>query len=463
MRNSAEDRKRGRAEEKDRLNLKDLKPAEYNPRKITDAQIERLKKSLTEFGDLSGIVFNRRTGNLVGGHQRLKCLPPDASIEKKEFKKPSSTGTVAEGHIILAPRLDKEGSPRAGVVDEKYSYREVDWPLEKEKAANIAANKHGGEWDDEKLAELLKELTETPDFDIDLTGFESSEIDNILSSIKGSGQIEDDDVPDVNTPEPITKTGDLYILGKHRLLCGDCTNKADIDVLMAGKKADMVFTDPPYGVSYADKNTFLNSVDNGNRIQKKIEHDHVSEDEIKKFWKRSFEIIRDNLATINSYYIFGPQIQGMMMMMMMMQEADLPYRHVIIWVKNNHVLGRCDYNYKHEPIFFGWTKTHKFYGNGEFQTSVWQVDKPLKSDLHPTMKPIRIIENALLNSSLNKQITLDPFLGSGSTLIACEKTNRICYGMEIDPHYCDVIVTRYCKYTGNNRIIRNGQATQWTI
>lgn len=136
------------------------------------------------------------------------------------------------------------------------------------------------------------------------------------------------------------------------------------------------------------------------------------------------------------------------MMMMMVQEAGLPYRHVIIWVKNNHVLGRCDYNYKHEPIFFGWTKSHRFYGKGKNKTSVWEVDKPLKSDLHPTMKPIELMENALLNSSKENQICLDPFLGSGSTLIACEKTNRICYGLEIDCLYIDVIIKRWEDYTG---------------
>lgn len=237
-------------------------------------------------------------------------------------------------------------------------------------------------------------------------------------------------------------------MGSHRLLCGDATKKKDFERLMGGQKADMVFTDPPYGVNYAAKNKYLNEISRGNRIQTPIKNDHKNEAEIKILWKAVFEIIRDNLADINSYYITGPQIQGMMMMMMMMQEAGLPYRHVIIWVKNNHVLGRCDYNYKHEPVFFGWTKTHKFYGGGPFKTSVWEIAKPHKSDLHPTMKPVELITNAILNSSAPKQVVLDPFLGSGSTLIACEKTNRICYGMEIDSHYCDVIIKRWEDFTG---------------
>lgn len=158
-------------------------------------------------------------------------------------------------------------------------------------------------------------------------------------------------------------------------------------------------------------------------------------------WKKSFELIRDVLAEVNSYYIFGPQIQGMMMMMMM-QEAGLPYRHVIIWVKNNHVLGRCDYHYRHEPIFFGWTKTHKFYGRGQFKTSVWEVDKPLKSDLHPTMKPISLFENGILNSTECGQIVFDPFFGSGPCMVACQNLNRKCRGIEISPAYCAVTLER---------------------
>ena len=183
------------------MKIKDLKPAAYNPRKITDEQLERLKKALYEFGDLSGIVFNRKTGNLLGGHQRLKCLPPDAVIEKEKLKKPSRTGTVAEGYIIIPSSVIPA---EAGIQkEERYSYREVNWDEAKEKAANIAANQHGGEFDDEKLAAILKELSEIPDFDIDLLGFDSSEIDTILASITKEGQIDDDEVPD----EPLDGLG----------------------------------------------------------------------------------------------------------------------------------------------------------------------------------------------------------------------------------------------------------------
>jgi len=215
----------------------------------------------------------------------------------------------------------------------------------------------------------------------------------------------------------------------------------------------MLFTDPPFGVSYANKNTFLNTIDKGNCIQKEIKSDHLNAKDTQKFWYEYFMSIKKYLKKdYHSYYIFSPQINVMMMMMV---EAKMPYKHVLIWVKNNHVLGRSDYNYKHEPMLYGWINRHKFYGKGEFKTSVWPVDKPHQNKLHPTMKPIRIIVNAILNSSLEGDSVIDSFLGSGSTLIACEKTNRICYGMELEPHYVDVSVIRWVEWMKkNNRPIK---------
>lgn len=384
--------------------IADLKPAAYNPRQITDKQQVDLDESIKRFGIVDPFVVNSnpdRKNVVIGGHQRLKS------------------------------------ARRLGYKDVPVYY--VDLTEEKEKELNLRLNKNTGDWDNDLLVKFERGLLEE-------IGWKPDELDVIFEvpDLPSIGNTDPDDIPDPPA-EPKSKLGDLYQLGRHRLMCGDSTKREDVERLMDGERADMVFTDPPYGVSYANKNTFLNEIDKGNCNQKKIENDHQSEKDIQIFWKKSFEIIRDILADVNSYYITGPQIQGMMMMMM--QDAGLPYRHVIIWVKNNHVLGRCDYNYKHEPIFFGWTKTHKFYGKGSFQTSVWEVDKPLKNDLHPTMKPIALMENALLNSSETGQICFDPFGGSGSTLIACEKTVRQCRMIELDPIYCDVIIARWEKYT----------------
>jgi DNA modification methylase len=253
---------------------------------------------------------------------------------------------------------------------------------------------------------------------------------------------------------------------KHRILAGDCTIKENVDKLMNGEKADMVFTDPPYGVSYSQKNVFLNTICFGNRLEKDIENDSKTVPEMFELWCKVFNMTAEFCTDKSNYYICSPQ-RGELMMMMMQAIDQSPWslKHTLIWNKNNHVLGRCDYHYKHEPILYGWKKkgTHNFYGNGTQTKSVWDIAKPHNSDLHPTMKPIELMENALLNSSIKENKILDIFLGSGSTLIACEKTNRKCFGMEIDPQYVDVIIERWCKYTGINKIKLNDQNIEWQL
>jgi site-specific DNA-methyltransferase (adenine-specific) len=221
---------------------------------------------------------------------------------------------------------------------------------------------------------------------------------------------------------------------------------------MDSEKADMVFTDPPYGVDYGEKNRFLNSFQKAGKNLKDIANDMLGKDELLDFLTKAFTLAYEQGADHCSYYVTAPQggELGLMMMMMMMMMSGLPTRHVLIWNKNrqNFSLGRLDYEYKHEPILFTWKKTHKFYGKGQFKSSVWDIDKEQKCDLHPTMKPVALIENALLNSTEAGNIVLDLFGGSGSTLIACEKLNRKCRMMEIDPCYCDVIIERWEKFTG---------------
>jgi len=391
------------------VDIRELKPAEYNPRKISRHDFQQLKESLRHYGQAHPIVVNL-DNTIIGGHQTVRAA------KSLKWKKINA------------------------------SYPEKQLSKAEEKAFNLLLNRNSGGWDNPRLAELFTQLYKEPDYSKLIHGFSDQELEEFIKDFQQQEIIEDE--PPEPPQEPKSKRGEIYQLGRHRVMCGDSTKSDDFRFLMQNQKADMVFTDPPYGVSYGDKNKFLNEIDNGNHIQSEIKFDHMSENETCQLWFNVFENIRDNLAPVNSYYITGPQIQGMMMMMMMMMKAKLPYRHVIIWVKNNHVLGRCDYNYKHEPIFFGWTTKHEFYGLGEFQTSVWEVDKPLKSELHPTMKPVELIVNAILNSSKKDQIVLDPFLGSGSTLIACEQTQRTCYGMEIDPRYVDVIIARWENLTG---------------
>lgn len=417
----------------DWIKIYTLNLLKYNPNIMGEVEFNNLKKSIENYSDIIPgwdtskgyrlpikIVVNDNNDTVVDGNHRVKAL-----LEMGQEKIHAEDIT----HVVI----DNE---------------------QKEKAFVVAIRNIQGSFDDNLLAGLLESLDSNH---LDMTGFDDASLTDLLDSIGAGddteGRIDDDEIPEVK--EARCTAGELWQLGDHRLYVGDATKKEDVEKLLQGEKADMVFTDPPYGVDYASKNKFLNEIDKGNRVQTPMKLDDLSEEDIQAVWKKAFEIIRDNLKETNSYYIFGPQIQGMMMMMKML-EAGLPYRHVIIWVKNNHVLGRCDYNYKHEPLFFGWTTKHKFYGRGEFKTSVWAVDKPHSSKLHPTMKPVRIVENALQNSSNIGSIVLDPFGGSRTTLIACEKLKRKCRMMEIDPLYATVILNRWEEFSGKKAELING-------
>jgi DNA modification methylase len=410
----------------------ELKAAPYNPRKISKEQLAILGRSMKEYGDLSGVVFNTETGHLVGGHQRLKHLDP-------------------AWEIVKANHTDKTGTTAAGVIETPWgriSYREVKWPEAKEKAANLAANKMGGDFDFHGVTAILKEL-DGLNFDLDMTGFLKDERLSLMGA--GEGLTDPDEVP-APPKKAITKMGDLWILGEHRLLCGDSTKPEDVKRLMDGTQADLLFADPPYGVDYGAKNRFLNSFLPAGRNLQDIKGDTIKKDALFKMLVAAFSNAREVMKDTSSFYVTAPQggELGLMMMMMMMIEAQLPTRHVLNWIKSSPTfsLGRLDYDYQHEPILYGWKKTHKFIGGGQHTKSIWPIDKPRESKEHPTMKPVLLMINAILNSTLSGAIVLDHFAGSGSTLIAAEQTRRRCFALEIEPLYCDVIVKRWENFTG---------------
>jgi DNA modification methylase len=390
----------------------DLIPYVNNARVHSESQVNQIVSSMKEFQFTNPILTDGDNG-IIAGHGRL--------IAAKKIGM-ESVPTVELSHLSPAQK----------------------------KAYIIADNKLAlaAEWDEELLALEFADL-EAMDFDLELTGFSLDEIEAFdFDNDETEGLTDPDEVPDV-PEEPVSKLGDLWILGKHRVLCGDSTSIDAVDKLMDGKKARLVITDPPYGVSYADKNAYLNAVGRGNRIQIGIEGDHMSKEKTQAMWKLAFSNMANVMDKGAVVYCFMPQggDQMMMMMMMMMEGAGIEPRHELIWVKNNHVLGRSDYCYKHEPILYAWMKGgHKFYG--EFSTSLIECDKPQSSKLHPTMKPVELLEKLVNNSSLKGELLFDPFLGSGSTLIAAEKTNRICFGMELSPHYVDVICQRWANFTG---------------
>lgn len=245
--------------------------------------------------------------------------------------------------------------------------------------------------------------------------------------------------------------GHIYRLGKHILMCGDSTDTSQVNALMGGVLADMVFTDPPYGVAIGDKNKVLNQLGKCNRVLENIANDTLGSEELKPLLVKAMTNARLSCKDDAVYYVTSPQGGELgMMMMMMMKEAGLPVRHILIWRKNSPTfsLGRLDYDYQHEPIFYTWTKKHHNYRKGKFRSTIWNFDKPLKCDLHPTMKPIGLVENAIKDGTQQGDIVLDVFGGSGTTLLASEITQRQCRMMELDPHYCDVILWRWERLTG---------------
>ena len=389
------------------LGLEEIKPYEKNPRN-NDNAVDAVAASIREFGFKVPIIIDK-DNIIVAGHTRYKAA------KKLGLK------TVP---CIKADDLTDEQVKAFRLADNKVS-EQAEWNFE-----------------------LLNEELETITMDMEQFGFDLPEDDEEETPT----DIIEDDVPDV-PEEPKSKYGQVYQLGNHRLMCGDSTKKEDVDKLLNGVKADLLFTDPPYNVSMESKSKDVLKSDNYSHI----ENDDLSEDEFKMFLQSVFTNANDSLKDDSSYYVFSCQGgDSELMMMMMMRECGIRCRHQIIWVKDAPVfsMGRLDYDYKHEPILYGWKKKHNFYRNGQQDKSVWEF-KRTANKLHPTMKPVELIVNALMNSTKKGNIVLDLFGGSGSTLMACEQTERINYSMEFDPHYVDVIIQRWENFTGKKAVLLN--------
>jgi len=382
-----------------------------NPRRHPDKQRRALKVSLDTLGWIAPVI-ELTNGYLLDGHERVwqaLALGDDTPVP----------------HIVVD--LTEDEARQALATFDYITYlAEYDKPILADLIATIDTTNEG-------LRELLDGMRE-----------EYQLLDNPLQA---AGELVND-LPNRAAELQVkwqTARGQVWRVpsksgrGVHRVMCGDSTAEDDVKRLMDGKRAGMMVTDPPYGVSYADKNAFLNSVTFGKRIEDRIEGDHLDKDGLKKLWKTAFTLAHQIMTPGAAVYCFMPQGGDQMMMMMMMSEAGIEPLHELIWVKNNHVLGRADYAYKHEPIMYGWKDGgHKFYGG--FQTSVIEIDRPTRSDLHPTTKPVELIALLIQNSTERGMLVFDPFLGSGTTLIAAEQTSRVCYGMEIAPEYLAVIL-----------------------
>lgn len=390
-----------------KIKIEILKPAEYNPRKDLkpeDEEYQKIKKSITEFGYVAPVIVNSNM-TVIGGHQRLKVL--------KELG-------YTEVECVV-----------------------VDLDQKKEKALNIALNKISGDWDNDKLEELLAELKQT-DIDMDITGFSFDEVDEILKDITGSKE-DDFDLDQAldEIEEPISKRGDVWILGKNRLMCGDSTQKEDVMHLMNSQEADMLLTDPPYNVDYEGKTSEA----------LKIENDNMSETEFYNFLLDSFKNMFDSIKYGGSAYVFHADTEGLNFRNAF-KLCGFKLAQCLVWVKNTFVMGRQDYQWRHEPILYGWKPGagHYFVDNRK-QSTVLEFDKPSRNAEHPTMKPVDLLVYLIKNSSKENDLILDLFGGSGSTLIAAEQTQRRCYTMELDPKYCDVIIKRWENLTGEKAIL----------
>ncbi|MEF9960847.1 MAG: site-specific DNA-methyltransferase [Niameybacter sp.] len=399
-----------------KLSVEVLVPATYNPRKDLkpgDKEYEKIKNSINEFGYVEPIIVNKDM-TIIGGHQRLKVL--------------KHIGYTEVDCVIV--EVDKT----------------------KEKALNVALNKVTGSWDETLLAELIKDLQEA-DFDVELTGFEPPEIDELFNNLHDKDIQEDDfDVDEAMPEKPISKQGDVWLLGKHRLVCGDSTLSKTYEMLMEGKKANLVVTDPPYGVSYEG-------------AAGSIQNDSLADEEFEQFLLKAFKNMQAHMADDGSIYVFHADTKGHIFRKAFL-DAGFYLSGVCQWVKQSLVLGRSPYQWQHEPVLYGWKKKgkHKWYA-GRKETTVWKFDRPTKSELHPTTKPVALVAYPIQNSSLTNSIVLEPFCGSGSTLIACEQTDRICYAVELDEKYADVIVKRFINEVETDAdvyLVRDGKKIKYS-
>lgn len=305
------------------------------------------------------------------------------------------------------------------------------------------ANKLHGEHDKKKDAAEFKEIFDSKDLEefAKLLAEPLEDFERILEKqfkMKFE-RPESEEVP-ARPKNPKSKLGDVYLLGKHKIVCGDCTNSDQTKKLFGDLKPNQIVTDPPYGIDYSSKNEFLNKADKGNQNQTPIINDNIKD--YREFFRNFLKII--SMEIPNTIYIFMGN-NHLHNLRIAFEEAGFTWSQYLLWIKNNHVLGRNDYYAKHEHILYGWKGKHKFYGPHD--TTVLSYNKPHSSDLHPTMKPLELVARLIKDGSQENFIVYDPFLGSGSTLIACEQTGRICYGMEIDPAYVDVIIQRWENFT----------------
>lgn len=396
------------------VEISKLVPYANNSRTHNEKQIKKLQSSLREFGFVNPILIDRDF-NIIAGHGRVLAAKEDGM---------KSVPCVFVDHLT-------ESQKKAYII-----------------ADNRLAEDAG--WDKDLLSIELESLKEL-DFDVDLLGFDAAELNTLLNSAEDVQEDNFDVEEELKNPN-ITKQGDVWILGRHRLVCGDSTKAETYEKLMEGKKANLIVTDPPYNVKYEG-------------TAGKIQNDNLSAGAFFSFLLDSFSNMEKVLANDGSIYVFHADTEGLNFRKAF-SDAGFYLSGTCIWKKQSLVLGRSPYQWQHEPVLFGWKKSgkHQWYSDRK-QTTIWEFDRPSKNADHPTMKPVALIAYPIQNSSLTNSIVLDPFGGSGSTLIACEQTDRICNTIELDEKFCDVIVKRYIEQVSSSDdvfLIRDGKKVPYS-
>ena len=395
------------------VSISKLVPYVNNARTHSPEQIMKLRSSLREFGFINPVIIDKDFG-IIAGHGRVMAAKEEG---------------IDEVPCVFVDYLT-EAQKKAYILADNRMAMDAGW--------------------DEELLRIEIEALQGMDFDIGLAGFDDDEIADLFAG-EDTSDVEDDDfdLSDALEQAAFVEKGDVWMVGRHRLMCGDATNADDVATLMDGKRANLVLTDPPYNVAFESSDGLS------------IKNDKMENEKFYEFLLAAFKNMAAHLEKGGAAYVFHADTEGLNFRKAFI-DAGFHLSGCCIWVKNSLVLGRSDYQWQHEPVLYGFLQNGKHYWSknaGRSQTTIWNFDKPKKNKNHPTSKPLDLLAYPIGNSSRENSIVVDTFGGSGSTLMACEKTGRICHTMELDEKYASVILRRYVEDTGNADgvfVIRNG-------
>lgn len=382
------------------VSLDKLVPYVNNARTHSPEQIGKLRSSLREFGFINPIIIDRDFG-IIAGHGRVLAAREEG---------------IKEVPCVFVDHLT-EAQKKAYIIADNRMALDAGW--------------------DEELLRVEIEALQAEAFDLSLTGFGDDELADLLGADEKEVEDDDYDLSEALEKAAFVEKGDVWVVGKHRLYCGDATNADDVSKLMDGHRANLIVTDPPYGVSFKSKSGLT------------IQNDSMKDEEFYNFLRKAFDNMVAHMESGGAAYVFHADTEGLTFRKAFV-DAGFHLAGVCIWAKNSLVLGRSDYQWQHEPVLYGFLQNgkHRWYSDRK-QTTIWNFDKPKRNANHPTSKPLDLLAYPIGNSSQENSIVLDTFGGSGSTLMACEQTGRICYTMELDEKYASVILRRYVDDTGN--------------